>query len=135
MLNIWPGLKAETLPEADIQEVYRGDACPCLGLFSSLTRRLTHTPAPTEIFNGEASQGDSPSGSSPREFPMLDSGEPDLEAGFTEVLRPIIDHFKEVICNGNEEHAEWMLDWLSNICQNPGMPSQVLGCFFGVAWD
>ena len=47
------------------------------------------------------------------------------------MLRPIIDHFKEVICNGNEEHAEWMLDWLANICQNPGMPSQVRGCFLG----
>jgi hypothetical protein len=36
-----------------------------------------------------------------------------------------LDHVKNVLCRGNEEHYAWMVKWMANAVQNPDKPGQV----------
>jgi hypothetical protein len=46
---------------------------------------------------------------------------PDLE----ELVRPIRHHIVQVIANQNEEHGEWILDWMASIVQRPHIRTEV----------
>ena len=41
------------------------------------------------------------------------------------VIQPFLNHTKEVICNGNEELYEYILNWYSYIIQNPGKKTEI----------
>lgn len=32
------------------------------------------------------------------------------------------NHIKEILCNGHEDHYEWVLDWIADLFQEPGNP-------------
>jgi hypothetical protein len=36
-----------------------------------------------------------------------------------------LDHVKNVLCRGNEEHYTWIVKWMANAVQNPDKPGQV----------
>ena len=57
-------------------------------------------------------------------------------------LAPIYKHILEVVADGNENHAQWLLDWIANIVQRPWQKSQVAimlygkqGCGKGIIFD
>ena len=41
------------------------------------------------------------------------------------VIEPFLNHTKEVICNGNEELYDYILNWYSYIIQNPGRKTEI----------
>ena len=58
------------------------------------------------------------------------------------LVAPIVQHIRDVIVSGNEEHCEWFLDWLANIVQRPHQKSNVAillygkqGCGKGIIFD
>ena len=57
-------------------------------------------------------------------------------------LGPIYQHIIQVVADGNESHAQWLLDWIANIVQRPWQKSQVAimlygkqGCGKGIIFD
>ena len=48
-----------------------------------------------------------------------------------ELIQPIRRHIIEVLTDGNEEHGEWLLDYLASIVQRPAQRTQVGVCFYG----
>ena len=48
----------------------------------------------------------------------------DLDA-VKDLVQPIVLHIRDVIVNGVEDHAEWLLDWMANIVQRPEQKTQV----------
>jgi hypothetical protein len=42
-----------------------------------------------------------------------------------ELVKPIVSHVLDVIVNGVQDHAEWLLDWMANIVQRPDKKTQV----------
>jgi hypothetical protein len=58
------------------------------------------------------------------------------------VMGPIINHFNQVVTGGNQDHTEWILDWVANIIQRPWLKTQVgivlygrPGCGKGIFFD
>lgn len=43
-----------------------------------------------------------------------------VEANTTASCRLFLDHVREVICNGNEAHFQWVLGWMAHMVQRPG---------------
>jgi len=52
---------------------------------------------------------------------------PHLSEEFSEqeLSAPIARHVLNVLANGNEEHCEWILDWMANIVKRPHVKTQV----------
>lgn len=48
-----------------------------------------------------------------------------------ECVAPIVNHIDKVMTDGNEEHTEWVLDYLANIVQRPHQKTQVAISLFG----
>lgn len=42
-----------------------------------------------------------------------------------DLVAPIRNHILHVLVDGNEDHAEWLIDWLANIVQRPDKKTQV----------
>ena len=47
-------------------------------------------------------------------------------------LNLILDHIKNVYCNGNQEHADYLIKWFANIIKYPWHKSEVLVLIFGI---
>lgn len=39
--------------------------------------------------------------------------------------QPFLDHLRENVCSGNEEHYEYLVKWMARAVQSPGEPGQV----------
>lgn len=46
-------------------------------------------------------------------------------------MRPVYNHLLHVVCNGNRQHTEWILDWLANIAQKPWQRTEVAISIYG----
>lgn len=42
------------------------------------------------------------------------------------LIEPILFHIKQVLCNGNEEHSDYLLRWLAHIVQKPELRTGVM---------
>ena len=42
-----------------------------------------------------------------------------------DLVKPIVSHICDIIVNGVEDHAEWLIDWMANIVQRPEQKTQV----------
>jgi len=60
------------------------------------------------------------------EYPPI---EPELVDG---LIEPIVNHIRKVITLDNEEHTQWMLDFLANIVQRPTQPTHVALLLYGL---
>ena len=58
-------------------------------------------------------------------LPLLPSMSPD------DAMEPIIQHISDVITDGNQEHTEWVLDWLAHIVQRPEKKTEVCIVLYG----
>ena len=62
----------------------------------------------------------------PNIFSFFTGYEPGLLSSVdVSVIEPFLNHVKEVICNGNEELYEYILNWYSYIIQNPGKKTEI----------
>ena len=48
------------------------------------------------------------------------------------LIEPIINHIRKVITLDNEEHTQWVLDYLANIIQRPTKPTHVAILLYGL---
>jgi hypothetical protein len=46
-------------------------------------------------------------------------------------VAPILRHIEDVVCNGNADHAGWVLDWMANIVQRPHLKTGVAILLYG----
>lgn len=56
---------------------------------------------------------------------------PDEDTAKEFAMRPIYNHLLDVVCNGNRNHTEWILDWLANIVQKPWQRTEVAISIYG----
>jgi Family of unknown function (DUF5906) len=47
------------------------------------------------------------------------------------LIERVVNHIREVVANGNEEHTQWFLDWMANLIQRPWSPSRVAILLYG----
>ena len=48
-----------------------------------------------------------------------------------DIIQPFLNHIKEVLVSGNEEHYNWLLQYFANIIQNPDKKTSVIIIFQG----
>ena len=49
-----------------------------------------------------------------------------------ERIQPVLDHMKIVLCNNNEEHYNWLLQYYANILQNPTKKTDTIIMYKGI---
>jgi hypothetical protein len=60
------------------------------------------------------------------EYPPVDP------ASVDDLIEPIVNHIRKVITSDNEEHTQWILDYLANIIQRPSNPTRVAILLYGL---
>jgi hypothetical protein len=58
---------------------------------------------------------------------LLSHGSSELDL----MIEPIVFHIRVVITRGNQEHTEWIMDYMANIIQRPEQPTRVAISLYG----
>ncbi len=49
-----------------------------------------------------------------------------------ELIQPIVQHLHDVITCGNQQHTEWLLDYMASMIQRPQYPTRVAISLYGL---